>query len=129
MKMKTLKPLFLGGQTLTEGRVFVTDEQHGRELIELKYAEQHDGEEAAEVTLSNPVAPAGGALTSTSLAGNTATPPADPAFKAKHKGAGKWVVVDAEDKPVGDFSGTHDEAKAEAERLAKGGEPFKAPEE
>jgi len=34
MKMKTIKPLYLGGKTLVEGSLFVTDEQHGRQLLQ-----------------------------------------------------------------------------------------------
>ena len=45
-------------------------------------------------------------------------------FSVKHKGGGRWGVVDADGEWVGDFIGTEDEAKAESERLQEGGEPF-----
>jgi hypothetical protein len=44
MKMITLKPLYLGGKTLTEGSPFITDEQHGRQLIQMSYADETDDE-------------------------------------------------------------------------------------
>ncbi len=51
MKMITLKPLYLGGKTLTEGSPFVTDEQHGRQLIQMGYAdESDDGEPLVDLT-------------------------------------------------------------------------------
>ena len=72
MKMKTLKPLYLGGQTLVEGSPFITDEQHGRELIQKGYAEKHDGDDEAQVDLTlGDAAPA--ATTSASV--STATKP------------------------------------------------------
>ncbi len=52
-------------------------------------------------------------------------------FVAKHNGGGRWIVfnssadqVDGKDVKVGDFTGTKDEALAEAERLNAGGEPL-----
>ncbi|MGH8333337.1 MAG: hypothetical protein ACRER3_22325 [Pseudomonas fluorescens] len=52
MKLITLKPLYLGGQTLTEASPFITDEQHGRQLITLGYAEESDdlGEPLVDLT-------------------------------------------------------------------------------
>lgn len=44
MKMKTIKPLYLGGKTLIEGSLFVTDEQHGRQLLQKGYADECDGD-------------------------------------------------------------------------------------
>ena len=44
MKMKTTKPLYLGGKTLSEDSVFVTDEQHGRQLLQKGYAVECDGD-------------------------------------------------------------------------------------
>ncbi|MFT8232389.1 hypothetical protein ACLNBI_12625 [Pseudomonas guariconensis] len=66
MKLKTLKPLYLGGQTLIEGTPFETIEQHGRELITKGYAEEvSEGEPA--VMLSEEDAAGAGVLTSESL--------------------------------------------------------------
>lgn len=67
MKLKTLKPLYLGGQTLTEGRAFETIEQHGRELIRKGYAELDTSDDEPVVTLENEAASATDALTSISL--------------------------------------------------------------
>ncbi|MFV3326715.1 hypothetical protein ACNFG0_09615 [Pseudomonas sp. NY15372] len=120
MKLKTLKPLYLGGQTLVEGTPFETIEQHGRQLIQKGYAELDDSESEVVVTVSQEDAAGAGVLTSGSL-GTTATPAA--AFKAKHKGGGKWIVVDAAGNQVGAFSGNQEEANAEAVRLSAGGEP------
>ena len=52
MKMKTIKPLYLGGKTLVEGSLFVTDEQHGRQLLQKKYAVEcdDDGELLVDLT-------------------------------------------------------------------------------
>lgn len=129
MKLKTLKPLYLGGQTLVEGTPFETIEQHGRQLIQKGYAELDDSESEVVVTISQEDAAGAGVLTTGSL-GAVALPIAQPvaAFKAKHKGAGKYVVVDAEGNQVGDFSGNQEEATAEAERLIAGGEPEQAQE-
>ena len=52
MKLKTLKPLYLGGKTLVEGTSFETGEQHGRELLQKGYAEVDEGEDAAVVDLT-----------------------------------------------------------------------------
>ncbi|WMN19267.1 hypothetical protein QL104_07620 [Pseudomonas piscis] len=129
MKMKTLKPLYLGGQTLVEGTPFETIEQHGRQLIQKGYAELDDTEGDVVVTISQEDAVGAGVLTTDSLKAVTlltAQPVAG--FKPKHKGAGKYIVVDAEGNQVGVFSGNQEEANAEAERLIAGGEPVQAGE-
>lgn len=85
MKLKTLKPLYLGGQTLTEGRAFETIEQHGRELIQKGYAELDASDDEPVVTLENEGGSSTDALTSASL---TKTEQAKkPAETAKKKGA------------------------------------------
>lgn len=68
MKLKTLKPLYLGGQTLVEGTSFETIEQHGRELIQKGYAEPDAGEDESVVVLSEDDAAGAGVMTSDSLA-------------------------------------------------------------
>jgi len=70
MKMKTLKPLYLGGKTLVEGSPFITDEQHGRELIQKGYAEKHEGDGEALVDLTQGDAPSA-ATTSASVTTDT----------------------------------------------------------
>jgi len=85
MKMKTLKPLYLGGQTLTEGRSFETNEQHGRELIQKGYAELDESEDEPAVTLEDEGGQPSLALTSASL--SQPTPPKKPAEPGKKKGA------------------------------------------
>ncbi|RNF93703.1 hypothetical protein EFK07_03255 [Pseudomonas putida] len=129
MKLKTLKPLYLGGQTLVEGTSFETIEQHGRELVQKGYAQPDDSEGEVVVTISQEDAVGAGVLTTGSL-GTVTLPIAQPVagFKAKHKGAGKYIVVDAEGNQVGEFSGNQEEATAEAERLIAGGEPEQAQE-
>jgi len=72
MKMKTLKPLYLGGKTLVEGSPFITDEQHGRELIQKGYAEKHEGGDEALVDLTLGDAPSA-ATTSASVTTDTKT--------------------------------------------------------
>lgn len=124
MKLKTLKPLYLGGQTLVEGTPFETIEQHGRQLIQKGYAELDESEREVVVTISQEDSAGVGVLTTSSL--DSVTLPITPpfaTFKAKHKGGGKWIVVDAEGSQVGEFSGKQEEANAEAERLIAGGEP------
>lgn len=79
MKLKTLKPLYLGGKTLVEGTSFVTNEQHGRELLQKGYAEKDSGDSEAAVDLSEEVVPAL-AVTSTTL-----TPEAKPKAAIKKK--------------------------------------------
>jgi len=53
MKLKTLKPLYLGGKTIVEGKSFLTDEQHGRQLLERGYAELDEGKDEAVVDLTD----------------------------------------------------------------------------
>jgi hypothetical protein len=53
MKLKTLKPLYLGGKTLIEGTSFLTGEQHGRQLLQKGYAEADDGKDEAVVDLTD----------------------------------------------------------------------------
>jgi hypothetical protein len=53
MKLKTLKPLYLGGKTLVEGTTFLTGEQHGRELLQKGYAELDEGQDGAVVDLTD----------------------------------------------------------------------------
>ncbi|MGF6595192.1 hypothetical protein [Pseudomonas sp. 2835] len=129
MKLKTLKPLYLGGQTLVEGTPFETIEQHGRQLIQKGYAELDNSDREAVVTISQEDAVGAGVLTTDSL-GAVTLPIAQPvaAFKAKRKGAGKNIVVGADGNQVGEFSGNQEEATAEAERLVAGGEPEQAEE-
>lgn len=45
MKLKLLKPIYLNGEVLTEGKTFETLEQHGRELIRKGYAEASNVEQ------------------------------------------------------------------------------------
>lgn len=54
MKLKTLKPLYLGGKTLTEGSPFITDEQHARQLLQMGYAEECDDDGEPLVDLTEP---------------------------------------------------------------------------
>lgn len=74
MKMKTLKPLYLGGKTLVEGSSFITDEQHGRELIQKGYAEKHEGGDEPLIDLTQGDAPSA-AITSASVATDTKPKP------------------------------------------------------
>lgn len=53
MKLKTLKPLYLGGRTLVEGTSFLTSEQHGRQLLQKGYAEPDEGKDEALVDLTD----------------------------------------------------------------------------
>lgn len=122
MKLKTLKPLYLGGQTLTEGTPFETIEQHGRELIQKGYAEPDTSDADAVVTISEEDAAGAGVLTSGSLGTlNLQLTPPSATFKPKHKGGGKWIVVDAEGRQAGEFAGSQEAASAEAQRLNDGG--------
>ncbi|MCF5056035.1 hypothetical protein GIW54_07035 [Pseudomonas proteolytica] len=88
---------------------------------------------APELTTQTPGEPIASTATTltTPLAGAIAVSPAAPAFTAKHNGGGRWIVydanapqVDGKDVKVGDFTGTKDEALAEADRLTAGGEPL-----
>lgn len=89
MKLKTLKPLYLGGQVLPEGRSFETIEQHGRELIAKGYAEADSSDDEPAVTLENEVGAPASVLTSGSLDISPAKndPPKKPAEPGKKKGA------------------------------------------
>lgn len=40
MKMKTNRPLYLGGEVRPAGTVFETEEVHGRQLLQRGYAEE-----------------------------------------------------------------------------------------
>ncbi|WP_318393503.1 hypothetical protein [Enterobacter sp.] len=40
MKLIAIKPIYFEGNVLTEGTEFETQEQHGRELLKLGYAEE-----------------------------------------------------------------------------------------
>lgn len=51
MKLITLKPLYLGGKTVVEGRSFETHDQHGRELIAKGYAALDESDAEPVVTL------------------------------------------------------------------------------
>ncbi|ORM64533.1 hypothetical protein HA45_09195 [Pantoea rodasii] len=44
MKLILLKPNYFKGVVVTEGQTIETDEQHGRQLIKLKYARPVDDE-------------------------------------------------------------------------------------
>lgn len=52
MKLITLKPLFLGGSIVVEGKPFETIEQHGRELITKGYAVLDESDAEPVVTLA-----------------------------------------------------------------------------
>jgi hypothetical protein len=85
MKLKTLKPLYLGGQTLTEGRAFETIEQHGRELIQKGYAELDTSDDEPVVTLDNEAESGTQALTSASLTNSDSVEKAAGPGKKKDK--------------------------------------------
>lgn len=70
MKLKTLKPLYLGGVTVVEGRSFETGEQHGRELIQKGYAALDESGDEAVVTLDDEPGGSTLALTSDPLSQN-----------------------------------------------------------
>lgn len=120
MKLKTLKPLYLGGQTLAQGSSFETIEQHGRQLIQKGYAELDDSEAEAVVTISQDDAAGAGVLTSASL--NTLAPViTSPVLSAglalKQEGHGKWIIVGDDEQQVGDFVGNKADAQKELDRL------------
>ena len=76
-------------------------------------------------------APLASAISDATTGNPNANAPAIPDFTAKHNGGGRWIVIDAnatqvdgKDVKVGDFVGAKDEALAEVERLAAGGEPL-----
>ena len=64
-------------------------------------------------------------------ANSQASEPSAPLYAIKHNGGPRWIVID-ENAPliegkavkIGDFTGTKDEALAEAVRLSEGGEPL-----
>lgn len=70
MKMKTLKPLYLGGKTLVEGSPFITDEQHGRELIQKGYAQKDEGNDEALIDLTQGDASAAATTSATATTEN-----------------------------------------------------------
>ncbi|MBA1296570.1 hypothetical protein G7025_24735 [Pseudomonas lurida] len=74
MKLKTLKPLYLGGRTLVEGTSFLTGEQHGRQLLQKGYAEPDEGKDEALVDLTDTEAETA-PMTSTSLAATQKSAP------------------------------------------------------
>ncbi|MBF8720192.1 hypothetical protein [Pseudomonas guariconensis] len=126
MKLKTLRPLYLGGQTLVEGTPFETIEQHGRELIHKGYAEPDNSEGAAAVDLTQPLAAGQGRLTSDSLvAGDLADPPTAPVrvLNLKQEGHGKWIIIGEDEKQVGDFVGNKADAQKELDRLVAEAKP------
>lgn len=45
-----------------------------------------------------------------------------PEFSAKHNGGGRYIIIGKSGDRVGEFTGTKDEAEAEAARLNAGGE-------
>lgn len=67
MKLKTLKPLYLGGRTLVEGATFVTIEQHGRELVQKGYAEADSTDAEPIISLDEEASAGAGVLTSESV--------------------------------------------------------------
>ncbi|UTL92464.1 hypothetical protein [Pseudomonas fluorescens] len=121
MKLKTLRPLYLGGQTLVEGTPFETIEQHGRQLIQKGYAELDESERESVVTISQEDAAGAGVLTSASLSVMTQPLAASGAvspLSLKQEGHGKWIIIGEEEKQVGDFVGNKAEAQKELDRLA-----------
>lgn len=48
MNLVAIKPIYLRGEVVTEGSVFTTDEQHGRELRQKGYARADAAGEAPE---------------------------------------------------------------------------------
>ena len=48
MKLILLKPNYFNGVVVTEGQTIETTEQHGRELIKIKYARPVDDDGEAE---------------------------------------------------------------------------------
>lgn len=121
MKLKTLKPLYLGGQTLVEGTPFETIEQHGRQLIQKGYAELDESDDEVVVTISQEDAAGAGVLTSSILSAPT-LPLADSGvfgpLSLKQEGHGKWIVVGEDGNQVGEFLGNKAEAQKEMDRLA-----------
>jgi hypothetical protein len=50
-----------------------------------------------------------------------------PEYSAKHNGGGRYIIIGKNGDRVGEFTGTKDEAEAEAVRLNDGGEITPAP--
>jgi len=50
-----------------------------------------------------------------------------PEYSAKHNGGGRYIIIGKTGDRVGEFTGTKDEAEAEAVRLNDGGEITPAP--
>lgn len=71
MKLKTLKPLYLGGRTLVEGTTFETIEQHGRELVQKGYAEADSTDAVPTISLDEEASAGAGMLTSESVTSGT----------------------------------------------------------
>lgn len=121
MKLKTLKPLYLGGQTLVEGTPFETIEQHGRQLIQKGYAELDESDDKVVVTISQEDAAGAGVLTSSSFSAPTlplAVSGVVGPLSLKQEGHGKWIVVGEDEKQVGNFVGNKAEAQKELDRMA-----------
>lgn len=106
MRMKLLKPLLLGWSAIPEGKIFITSEQHGRELSTRKYAEPYDGPIGPEIDLTNGQTE-GSALTSASVAFTDLT------LDVKQLDRGNWIIVDSAGAQVGEFKGNKAEATAE----------------
>lgn len=64
MKMKTLKPLLLGGKVVVEGKSFETTELHGRELLQRGYAELDKSKAVPVVKITEEPGKPGFSLTS-----------------------------------------------------------------
>ncbi|WP_447651561.1 hypothetical protein [Pseudomonas abietaniphila] len=110
--MKLLKPLLLGLSAIPEGKVFVTSEQHGRELKTRKYAEPYDGPIEPEIDLTNGQSEAP-VLTSAAVAVTDLT------LDIKQLDRGNWIIVDSGGTQVGEFKGTKAETSAELARLVE----------
>lgn len=52
MRLKLIKPLLLAGVAYPEGKPFITDEQHGRQLKDRGYAEDDEGTDEPVVDLT-----------------------------------------------------------------------------
>lgn len=52
MRLKLIKPLLLAGVAYPEGKAFITDEQHGRQLKDRGYAEDDEGADKPVVDLT-----------------------------------------------------------------------------
>ncbi len=83
MKLKTLKPLYLGGRTLVEGTSFLTSEQHGRQLLQKGYAEPDESKDEASVDLTETESEAKPLTTTGAPAATKTAPKAKAADKKK----------------------------------------------